>query len=247
VIQPPKNKKLNCGFVHIPRTGGSSIRKALGNYSYLGDKGGHLAVADLLQDQGMKPALTGAGDSQGSLQVYFNIFWFAFVRNPWDRFVSSYTYLKAQPDTEPGRPFNELIKPFRTFKDFVMNIDGPHVKNTLGVIAKSRGDSFSRCQRLATTNLFDHFAPQYLFIKDRHETEVLDFVGKFENLQKDFNVVCKKIGVPACTLPLTNTSNHKPYQAYYDDESRRVIEQEYNRDIKELGYSYDSNSQKQAN
>jgi len=231
--------KLNCGFVHIPRTGGSSIRKALSNYSYRGDKGGHLAAPNLLQDQGIKPALTGAGDSQGSLQIYFDTFWFAFARNPWDRFVSSYTYLKAQPDTEPGRLFNELIKPFRTFKDFVMNIDGPHVRNTLDVIAKSRGGSFSRYRRLATTNLFDHFAPQRLFTRDEDGSQILDFVGKFENLQKDFNVVCEKIGVPACTLPLTNISNHKPYQEYYDDESRKVVGWEYNGDIEEFGYSYD--------
>ena len=52
-------------------------------------------------------------------------------------------------------------------------------------------------------------------------------------------MVREKIGVPACTLPLTNTSNHKPYQAYYDDESRKVIEWEYNGDIEEFGYSYD--------
>jgi len=228
VIQPPKNKNLNCGFVHIPRTGGSSIRKALSNYSYLGNEGGHLSVSALLEDW-----------QEDRLQVYFNTFWFAFVRNPWDRFVSSYTYLKAQPDTKPGRLFNELIKPFRTFKDFVMNIDGPHVRNTLDVIAKTRGGSFSSFRKLSTTNLFDHFAPQRVFTKDKHGTQLLDFVGKFENLQKDFNVACEKIGIPACTLPITNIANHKPYQEYYDDESRKVIEGEYNGDIEEFGYSYD--------
>jgi len=209
--------KLNCGFVHIPRTGGSSIRKALSNYSYLSDEGGHLSVSALLEEF----------RQEDRLQIYFNTFWFAFARNPWDRFVSSYTYLKAQPDTEPGRLFNELIKPFRTFKDFVMNIDGPHVRNTLDVIAKTQGGSFSRYRRLATTNLFDHFAPQRLFTRDEHGSQMLDFVGKFENLQKDFNVACEKIGVPACTLPITNIANHKPYQEYYDDESRKVIEWEY--------------------
>ena len=228
MIQPPKNKNLNCGFVHIPRTGGSSIRKALSNYSYLGNEGGHLSVSALLEDW-----------QEDRLQVYFNTFWFAFVRNPWDRFVSSYTYLKAQPDTKPGRLFNELIKPFRTFKDFVMNIDGPHVRNTLDVIAKTRGGSFSSFRKLSTTNLFDHFAPQRVFTKDKHGTQLLDFVGKFENLQKDFNVACEKIGIPACTLPITNIANHKPYQEYYDDESRKVIEGEYNGDIEEFGYSYD--------
>ena len=220
--------KLNCGFVHIPRTGGSSIRKALSNYSYLGDKGGHLSVSGLWEES-----------QENRLQVNSNTFWFAFVRNPWDRFVSSYSYLKNQPDTKRGRLFNELIKPFRTFKDFVMNIDGPHVRNTLAVIAKTRGDSFSSFRRLSTTNLCDHFAPQRLFTKDARGAETLDFIGRFENLQKDFNVVREKIGVPACTLPLTNTSNHKPYQAYYDDESRKVIEWEYNGDIEEFGYSYD--------
>ena len=53
-------------------------------------------------------------------------FSFAFIRNPWDRFVSSYNYLTKKKNDE----YNEFIAPFKSFKDFAINgsIDSLHFR-----------------------------------------------------------------------------------------------------------------------
>ena len=76
------NPVRNVLFVHIPRTGGTSIECAW----FLG-KGGHETVRDYPEVK----------DS----------FKFSFVRNPWDRFVSAY-FIQSRLE-KTGKAFNEYI------------------------------------------------------------------------------------------------------------------------------------------
>ena len=64
----------NLAFVHIPRTGGTSIESSLG--MKMGDDDKHLTALDIRKRIGE--------DNWGKSFV------FSFVRNPWDRMVSLY-------------------------------------------------------------------------------------------------------------------------------------------------------------
>lgn len=64
------------------------------------------------------------------------------------------------------------------------------------------------------------------------------FIGKFENLQEDFNTICNKIGFPITKLPHRNKTNHKPYWEYYTDETAELIRQKYQKDIKIFNYEF---------
>ena len=70
----------------------------------------------------------------------------------------------------------------------------------------------------------------------------VDFVGRYENLETDLAYVMQQIGVE-CRLQLGNSNSHrrdrsKPYQEWYDEESRELIRRTYQREIELLNYSF---------
>src|SRR6056297_3397320 len=80
--------------------------------------------------------------------------------------------------------------------------------------------------------------PQTHWLVDEEGKFIVDFIGRFENFDADFNRLCKIINVKA-TLPHLNKTQHKHYSFYYDDKTRSIIENYFKEDIDTFNYKFE--------
>ncbi|MEM9044056.1 MAG: sulfotransferase family protein [Pseudomonadota bacterium] len=190
-----------CIFLHVPKCGGLSIAKSL----FKCRAGAHIAIS------GYKQIFTYAEFSR--------FFKFTFVRNPWDRLVSAYFFLKdggiAETDADMARNSVDL---YPGFEAFVMNyVAHEDVSQIL------------------------HFRPQCSFIcPDGNRLSEIDFLGRFERIGEDFDLICQRLDIPN-TLKKRNAGKTRPkaYQDLYTEPMKKVVARVYARDIELLQYSFD--------
>ena len=139
--------------------------------------------------------------------VWNDKFTFAFVRNPWDRIVSQYFYRRH---TEQG--VENL-----SFEDWVR-----HVYAEQYPVYRSREVLF---------------LPQSDWVTDECGELLVDFVGRFERFEENFQYVCNQIGIEA-SLPHKNKSSRDPYPTYYTDETANIVARYFKKDIERFGYSF---------
>jgi len=71
----------------------------------------------------------------------------------------------------------------------------------------------------------------------------VDFIGRYETLKKDFEFVRNKLELPPIELTFEKGGYRKDkshYSTFYDDESRKIVEKHYSREIDFFGYKFDS-------
>ena len=201
-------------FVHIPKTGGTSIQVALrGAAITLGLVG--MSTPDQREKLGITDAWLHHIPAIELRHILGTAAWdrffkFAFVRNPWERLVSLYHFQRdqfaASPDFRQRWP--EIAARFATthsFGEWLRGGPGPTLQ-------------------------LDRIA-------DREGRLLVDFVGRFEQIERDFSYVQQRIGIMA-SLPHLLRSEHRPYRDYYDDEAHDLVAHHYRRDIEGFGYDF---------
>lgn len=185
--------QLQCIFIHIPKSAGTSVAQAL-----FSAQSRHVRYLEYEMANPCK------------FRRYFK---FTFVRNPWDRLVSTYFFLNSGGMNSLDAAFSEKhLSIYSNFSDFVMH-----------------GLSRNIVQSWV------HFRPQSWFVCDPGGNLKVNFVGHFETLSEDFKYVAQRLGVN-CELPKTNASNHRHYSTYYDKESWSMVKRVYQADIDLFGY-----------
>ena len=83
-------------------------------------------------------------------------------------------------------------------------------------------------------------------ITDETGNVVMDFIGRYENMEADWKKFCWLVGLPKLKLPYKNIKENKwkrpksdDYRQYYTQYSRRVVEDMFGNDLKYFGYSLD--------
>ena len=189
-------------FVHIPKTGGMSVARAL-----YGDKLGH-----------------GSHHSIADYQVAFSArefrryFKFTFVRNPWDRAYSAYSFLRRGGMDEEDRAWSEATLPaYPDFESFVLNWLTP-------------GNAAS----------WIHFRPQVGFLRRRPDNALgIDYVGRFEALAGDFAKVADRLGIDAKLQHSNRSERVASWRDVYTPAMRDAIARTYAADIRAFGYSFE--------
>ena len=192
---PENSDQTQAIFIHIPKTAGTSL------YNLIGYTGiGHVTYRWYESRNASK------------FQQYFK---FAFVRNPWDRLVSAFFYLKKGGSNAMDKHWaNQKIVHYPDFDDFVKG--WLHEKNI--------------------DNYF-HFVPQYKFICDNSFRIKMDYIGRFERLDQDFKIISEKLGLD-CQLPYVNQSKRRAYQDYYSSETAAIVAKAYQKDIELFNYQF---------
>jgi hypothetical protein len=68
----------------------------------------------------------------------------------------------------------------------------------------------------------------------------VDFIGRYENLQSDFDIVCKIIGIEPRVLPQVGLGiSRAHYSTFYDKETIDIVSEFYKEDIEYYNYRYE--------
>jgi hypothetical protein len=203
-------------FIWVPKCAGTSIYTTLVEHGCFekrwekplapfGNRGmitfGHVGIQHLVSAGVVAP------------KYLHRAFKFAFVRNPFDRIVSLYYYLKKIR-------FNPLPESM-SFEEFCQVLE--------------RGD-------YPPIGLYNHRGlnqcnPMVRWLYDERGQLMSDFVGRYESIEEDFQQLCDRIGIRG-HLPRHNTTEHPPYRDHYSVRTRRIVEQVYREDLERFDYSF---------
>lgn len=192
------SKKTNSLFIHIPKAAGISFQQGL----YDIDSFGHLPIKDVQEYM----------DEDKFNQMYK----FTIVRNPYDRLISAYLYLKkggrgALIDLE----YQKKIEKYKNFEDFVLNF--------------------------FTTQDFmqmEHFIPQTEWLIDEAGVLKVDYIGYFETIEDEFEIIYRQIFSmsPQNHLPRKNPTN-VANEIQFSREMLNIINSIYLKDFELLNYN----------
>lgn len=156
-------------------------------------------------------------DRPPTTEFHMNLpFRFSFVRDPYDRIASCILNLGWSTTEDFERFIKEDLIKYR------------NIIEKEGRTSTNRGQA--KRQQLWTMT-------EYLFWNGKLE---VDFLGRFENLKKDWAKVCEKIGYEF-ELPHENKSNKSApftgYDRFYTSETRKIVGELYSEDFDNFEYS----------
>lgn len=206
-------------FVHIPKTGGTSLALALEARVHRDD----ILIGDTpkaIKRKGRVKTLNAKGrlwkhstladlDGALSLSDLDGMFIFALVRNPWDRMVSYYHWLRQQGFDHPAVTLAKTTE----FADFVLHPDTD-----------------------ASLRAF----PAARYVTDAAGVERTSTFVRLEHLDADLAPVEAHLGF-RLDVPHANASDRpSDYRRAYSDQTAAAVAAMCAEDIARFGYRYDA-------
>ena len=219
---------MNGVFIHIPKNAGSSIEEILPE------------ICPCFKH-------SPAREVQNILHDYDARFSFAFVRNPWDRTISLFEFLKKFHKDQMRRLAN--VTP-------VISSEGNEYKRILAgdknkfIKSLFENDFHTFIEELVLQRELKHvgvhghaqgWQQKEWITKD--QKIIVDFIGKVENIKQDIEEVRKKFEIKT-KLPWINSTVKAGLQQqdlryqYYNKTTMKLIEKAYRDDIEMFNYKY---------
>jgi chondroitin 4-sulfotransferase 11 len=198
--------RYNCAFIHVPKTGGSSVR----------------AVFIKLQQRGLDNPYffnhqTALEHYQSNPVLYWEMFSFAVIRNPWDRMVSWYTMPKG------GK--------WSSFLDHQAKLGLSFIDWVVFMYVRIRQQRLDNREHL--------YREQVDYITDNDGRVMVDQVCRFEKLNEHWDAVCAAIGLPDGKLQhYAKSEGRRPYREYYDEKTMQLVAEMYANDVDQFGYTF---------
>lgn len=190
-------------FIHIPKTGGLSVLSSLIGHE---ERVGH------------SKAIQYRKLDKNRFNSYYK---FAFVRNPWDRFLSSFLFLKKGGINKYDKKWADIhLTNFETLDDFIQSLtDLDFQKKVLS---------------------WKHFVPQHEFICDLNNNLIINAVYKFEDINQGYNAIRKQLGFGKELIEKNRSrpESHDFREYYKTPEAISFVELLYETDIKLFNYSF---------
>jgi hypothetical protein len=197
-----------CAFVHIPKCAGYYFKSIFG----------------LRPEDGTVPNITVVPTEDGhwtykelikELDLIPEDYEFiAIVRNPWEKLVSEYFYV-AQ--TAP-------------------HVHGNYIEHAL---MNSNSLSFPQYVKGMITGRFGDGIPIWDYLTDEEGKLAVKNIFRMETLNSDITEFLVQKGVNhTCSERKQNTSEHRPYQEYYDEETKQLVASFEKRVINHFGYEF---------
>jgi hypothetical protein len=178
--------------------------------------------------------------------VWESYFKFVFVRNPWDWFVSQWFYNSVGPQDRREAQGSERS---RGRSRWAMRLrDRRAGRKPTGRPAYSPPTPTSRLQAADVDAVFGVLKGfrglpgrdslyQSNWVYDMDDRQIVDFVGRYETLQADFDRVMRHLKLDLA-LPHLNRTRHEEYRSYYSDEARDRVAQLWALDIRNFSYVF---------
>lgn len=182
-------------FVHINKTGGTSLKTSLG-LDFIGKNFKHMTAVEIRDLLGQ--------------ELFSQCFKCTVVRNPFDRVVSQYYHRKKTNQNK----LNELNISFNDWVHLVFKEQDPQFLDN-----------------------YTMFMPQLEWLTDNDGNLLVDFIGRFENLNEDFEKIKRKLNAKAA-LPHKKKTKHKKYRDYFNKETKDIITDWFKKDLEYFKYIF---------
>lgn len=206
--------KYKCIFLHVPKAAGTSIERFLCE----------------VDPEIPNKVLRKRGFSH-FLNDHLDYYTFSFVRNPYDRFVSAWKWGHLKLEKEGDLPFYSKDRPV-LFEEYVLLVtDFNYRKDNQGLWSK-----YDEYHTLPQFEFFPNLNGGHYFTDKIDPDFTCDFIGRFENINEDFNKVCRDIGLEELKLPHAYNSKTFKQPPEWTDELKEKVCNFYKKDFEFFGY-----------